>query len=291
MSVSIEEENRHLRAELEQARAELERVQRVNRNFLRIVSHELSSPLTIIMGYVLLWQEKGALGEADELKLIADQARELKRRFATILTLTKLEAGLMSFEPRELPLEQIFERVLSNHWVALTEKHIGLDVSLEVVSETVLADREKIHTVFDELISNAIKFSPPSGTIRVTARREGAECLITIADEGMGIPPEEQARIFEPFYQGDSALTRKRNGLGLGLTLVKALVEMQGGRIGVTSVPGRGSEFCVALPVPAARDRVSESGRSGASPMPLTARPFVEASSQRANPAAARLIL
>jgi signal transduction histidine kinase len=113
----------------------------------------------------------------------------------------------------------------------------------------VLADEERLQAVFSNLISNAIKYSPDGGTIRVGGRAHRDNVELFVSDEGRGIPQDKQSRLFEPFYRVDSSLGRRTQGVGLGLFLVKAIVEGHGGRIWVESTPGRGSTFRFTLPI------------------------------------------
>ena len=112
----------------------------------------------------------------------------------------------------------------------------------------VWADREKMRVVLDNLLSNAVKFTPPGGQVRVAVRRVGDSVEMTVTDTGVGIPPQELERIYDRFYQVEDHLTRQHGGMGLGLSIVKGLVELHGGRVWAESVPDRGSRFVVLLP-------------------------------------------
>jgi len=111
------------------------------------------------------------------------------------------------------------------------------------------ADRQKLHLVLANLLSNAIKFTPEEGSIQVEVKTKGNEVRVSVRDTGIGIPPREQERIFDRFYQVEPSLTRRFEGMGLGLSIAKGMVELHGGRIWVESVKGKGSSFTFALPL------------------------------------------
>ncbi|MCK4471057.1 MAG: ATP-binding protein, partial [Anaerolineae bacterium] len=111
------------------------------------------------------------------------------------------------------------------------------------------ADREKVQVILDNLISNAVKFTPAGGRVRVALCCQGDEVEVSVVDTGVGIPPQELGRIFDRFYQVEDHMTRRHGGMGLGLSIVKELVELHGGRVWAESVSGRGSRFVVVLPV------------------------------------------
>jgi signal transduction histidine kinase len=126
-----------------------------------------------------------------------------------------------------------------------------LEADLPDEAVAIYADREKLRVVLDNLISNAVKFTPTGGRVWVTLCERGDEVELSVADSGVGIPPEELERVFERFYQIESHLTRRHGGMGLGLSIVKELVELHGGRVWAENDPDRGSRFVVVLPVSA----------------------------------------
>ncbi len=249
MPTFSEAQNEGLRSELDTARAQIRRLQEANRHFTALLSHELRSPLTIILAYLRIWQEGEGIADREQLRVVVEQTRRLNRRLDELMMLDQLEAGLLPFEPRRMSLSEVANRLVREHADALAEKRLKCEVNLEPSPEPLVADREKIYIILGHLLSNAIKFSPVGAAIRIHAWQEGTRCLITVADEGIGISKEAQTRIFERFYQGDSSFARKYEGLGLGLALVKSLVAMHNGQIWLNSTPGSGSEFCVSLPI------------------------------------------
>jgi signal transduction histidine kinase len=148
---------------------------------------------------------------------------------------------------------------LRDEVVAACEDYEALAGTGDLVLETdlpddavvIYADREKLRVVLDNLISNAVKFTPPGGQVRVTVRGRGDEVELSVSDSGVGIPPHELERIFERFYQVEGHLTRRHGGMGLGLSIVKEVVELHGGRVWAESSLDQGSRFVVVLPVTA----------------------------------------
>ena len=219
--------------------------------FLASMSHELRTPLNAVIGFsdVLLEGLFGTLNERQEeyVRDIRDSGRHLLELINEILDLSKVEAGRMELEPAVLSLPELLA-----HGIALVRERAArssLTVSLDVASDVgvVWADETKLKQVVVNLLSNAVKFTPAGGSVSLAARTEGDEVLVTVSDTGVGIAPEDQARIFEAFQRGDRRVSVE--GTGLGLTLSRRFVELHGGRMWVESSLGSGSTFGFAIPV------------------------------------------
>ena len=260
---------------------ELERANRAKSDFLASVSHELRTPLNVIIGFSEVLKE-GYFGPLNEKQLeyvedILDSGRHLLSIINDILDLSKVEAGKVELELKELVLGEIIERSL----ILIKEKsmrhNIRLEISIpeELASQTLMADERKFKQIMFNLLSNAAKFTPDGGSIRVEVsavsdmrkrieelRREieyldiphevpeGRGVEISVIDTGIGIPPEYHKKIFEDFFQIDSGIEGKTPGTGLGLPLSKRLVELHGGVIWVESEgKGKGSKFSFILPL------------------------------------------
>ncbi len=222
-------------------------------DFVSIVSHELRTPLTSIQGFSELLLNHAAPPERQRqcLGYILHESERLGRIVEDLLDLSRIEAGkdnLFSRVPMDLtPLLEVNAELFG----CQSPTH---DVRLEVPGDLppVLADRDAVDRVLKNLLSNAIKYSPRGGPVRLRAARSGIDpglVEISVEDQGLGIPPEAIGRVFEKYYrlpQPDQAWVP---GLGIGLALVKSLVEAHGGTVGVTSCPGRGSCFRVTLPI------------------------------------------
>lgn len=227
-------------------------VDRMKSEFISTISHELRTPLTSIAGSLTLIAS-GAAGEvppkATRLVGIARQNSErLIRLINDILDLEKAQAGKLDF--------QMSLRSLRAEIASVAEFNRGFAQSLGVAIELedgddadVLIDSDRLMQVLTNLISNAAKFSPPGGVVRIRVDREGADARITVSDNGPGIPADFCARIFQKFAQADASDTRVKGGTGLGLSIAKTITERLGGRIGFDTVPGKGTSFYVILPI------------------------------------------
>jgi signal transduction histidine kinase len=225
----------------------LERLDRAKSTFVATVSHELRTPLTALLGFSELLSTRRVA--ADEVARLAGIMRTESERLARIvddlLDLSRLDHGMalrirpvpVAVGPALLAAVQVFQRPGVRHRIAVAE----------VEEMCVHADPDALDRVVKNVVSNAMKYSPPGTAVTLSARRAGAGVEITIADEGTGIAPEALARIFEPYYRTADA-TRSAAGMGLGLAVVKALLEAQGGTIAVESAPGRGTRVRISLP-------------------------------------------
>lgn len=224
------------------------RLREVNQKLLMLLGHELGSPLTFILAYLRLWQERVAEVDREELNLVVQQALTLKGRLDDLLLLDQLETGLWRVVSEPVSIQVLFAQVEQNRRAELDEKYLTLVPELDEVAY-VQGDRDMLVRALDHLVANACKFSPPGRVIRVRAERAGTMCRLMVQDHGIGIPPEQQTQIFEAFFQGDLSRTRRYNGLGIGLKLVRAIAEKLGGFVQVQSVTGEGSTFTLSVPL------------------------------------------
>ena len=248
---------------LRQSNDELKRANRLKSEFLANMSHELRTPLNAIIGFSELLQEGtfGGLSE-DQLNFVTDihsSGRHLLGLINDILDLSKIEAGRMVFQREECDLQGIIRETLTVVRPLALKKRLRVDSALDPRSTVVRVDAGKIKQVMYNLLSNAVKFTPEGGLVRVESRAEDHDLILCVSDTGIGIPPEHADHIFDQFYQVDGSYTRKHEGTGLGLALVKSLTEMHGGRVEMRSVPGQGSTFMVRLPE-AVCDQVEDTG-------------------------------
>ena len=240
---------RHM-SDLAARNSEIERLGRLKGEFLASMSHELRTPLNAIIGFsTLLGQERaGTLNEKQRSFVgeIGQAATHLLNVINDILDISKEEAGRLELQMEAFTLGGELSEVLSIlHPLAVAK---GIEVQAEGAAPDlhVFADRVRFKQILYNLLSNAIKFTPKDGTVSVSACYSGSEVEISVADNGPGIPLDEQDRIFESFFQG--ARTGFMEGTGLGLAITKRLIEQHGGRIHVQSAPGHGSLFCFTLP-------------------------------------------
>ena len=246
---------------LEHARVleELDRANRLKYDFVAMMSHELRTPLNVIMGYsdLLLEGTFGTLAsdQSDAVRRVARSGRQLLELINTTLDLGRLDAGRLELQRREVRLAE-FVRELDTETHELQQKPgVRFEWQLPSRLPVLTTDPLKLKVVIKNLIDNAMKFTESGGvSVGIRARERGVE--FAVSDTGIGIPPEVRPIIFEPFRQADSSTTRRYGGVGLGLYIVRRLVDLLGGTIAVDSEVGRGSTFRVWLP----------SGRRSASP-------------------------
>jgi GAF domain-containing protein/anti-sigma regulatory factor (Ser/Thr protein kinase) len=246
-------ENVRLFNEIEEKSAQLEVANRHKTEFLANMSHELRTPLNAIIGFseVLLQRMFGELNEqqADYLEDIMSSGRHLLTLINDILDLSKIEAGRMELELASFSLVAALNNAVTLVRERAQSHGIRLELDVAPQLDTVVADERKLKQVVVNLLANAVKFTPDGGTITLRAVRENGHVRLAVHDTGIGIAPEDQARIFEEFQQATHLTEKSREGTGLGLALSRRMVELHGGTITVDSAPGKGSTFTVALPV------------------------------------------
>ena len=230
--------------------SEIRRLERVRRDFVANVSHELKTPLTSIRGYVEALLDGAIEDEARSvrfLEIIEKNVLRLSHLVMDLLSLARIEENLDGpvLQPMEL-VGFVEEGIRQRESVAMGREQ---QLSMKCVEGTllVLADREAVRQIFDNLLDNALKYTPTGGEIVVSLRRSGGKAVLAVTDNGIGIPAADQARIFERFYRVDKARSLEVGGTGLGLSIVKHLVQCLDGTIELDSTPGLGSTFRVFL--------------------------------------------
>ncbi len=219
--------------------------------FISVVSHELKTPVSIIKGYAETLRRPEARQRVelvDEmLDEIVSESDRLARLVDDLLDASRLEAGGLAFhEIEDVDMSMIAKRVIERYQ-GQTDRH---ELVLKFPNDfpVIRGDAQRLEQVLDNLVSNAIKYSPRGGDVTIRGRFSPAEVVLSVSDEGVGIPLDEQERIFHRFYRMEGPETRAVSGTGLGLYLVRAIVEAHGGRIWINSTPGQGATFYVALP-------------------------------------------
>lgn len=240
--------------DLENARLRAEEASQAKSAFLSTVSHELRTPLTSIMGGLGLVLS-GKLGTPDPrlrrlVQIAYDNCDRLTRLVNDILDMQKIESGRIEYSPEPLDLREMVEQAIESN--RSYGQRFGVRYVLtapRAEGAIIEADRGRFLQIMDNLLSNAAKFSNPGETVEVTVDCDDEECRIGVRDHGRGISPEQQEKLFVAFSQVDASDQREREGSGLGLAIAKRLVEDMGGRIGLTSALGEGSEFHVIFPL------------------------------------------
>jgi two-component system phosphate regulon sensor histidine kinase PhoR len=233
---------------------ELRRLERVRQDFVANVSHEFKTPLTAIQGFAetLL---AGALDDPENnrrfLEIIRNHAVRLARLTNDLLKLARIEAGKMELEFSSVGLLELIEACTETTLLKANRKEITLEITVPPQLPAVRGDAALLRDVLQNLLDNAIQYTPPRGHISVVASAGPREAVITVADTGIGIPLADSERIFERFYRVDAARSREAGGTGLGLSIAKHIVEAHGGKLWVESTVGQGSKFFFSLPLDA----------------------------------------
>ncbi len=244
-------ENARLFEHVQRAFVELQEVERLKSNFVTIIAHEFRTPLSLILGYASVLSEELEDPRLKEFaQVIARSALRLSELVQDMLDLKRLEEKATTLKLREVFLPELVERVLEGYMPLIADKGLEVAVDLPPELHRIRADPAKLEVVLSNLISNAVKFTPSGGKITVGARSGERPCMF-VRDTGIGIPPEEQDKIFISFYQAGEPTGK---GLGLGLYITRELVSMWGGRIWVESEVGKGSTFWFTLPLPEGED-------------------------------------
>jgi PAS domain S-box-containing protein len=244
----------HSRDELNTANAALAKASRLKDEFLASMSHELRTPLTGILGLTeaLQMETYGELNQKQRTALtnVENSGRHLLELINDILDLSKIEADKLELQLEQVSVSEICQASLQLSKGMAHQKHQSVSFTTSVPAAVVLADVRRFKQMVVNLLSNAIKFTPPDGQLglEVTGSEEDHYVRLTVWDKGAGIKPDDLAKLFKPFTQLDSGLTRSQNGTGLGLSLVARLAELHGGSVSVESEFGTGSRFSINLP-------------------------------------------
>ncbi|RAP77615.1 sensor histidine kinase [Paenibacillus montanisoli] len=218
-------------------------------DFVNNVAHEFQSPLTSITGFTKALRTK-PMNEAERrhyLTIIEEESQRLARLCANLLRLSVLQQDLRPAHPASYRLDEQIRRIIIASEPQWSAKQLEFD--LELPDMTIYADEDSLDQVWHNLISNSIKFSKDKGSIGITLEERDGMAVVTVRDHGKGIPPEEQQHIFTPFYKVDKSRDYAVKGNGLGLSIVKRIVQLHHGKIGVTSVPDQETAFSVKLPL------------------------------------------
>lgn len=230
---------------------EEEREEQARRDFVANVSHEIRTPLTTIKSYLEALND----GAVDDpilrtrfLQVIHNETERMVRMVAELLQLSKLDAGKMQWSFAAVNLIEILDGVANRFAVQCRQQEVSMFVEASMTLPMVYADPDKLDQVLDNLVSNALKHTPPQGIIRLAAVPKQEFVEVRVIDSGIGIPPQDLPRIFERFYRVDKARSRKLGGSGLGLSIAKQIIEAHGGHIRVDSVMNKGTTVVFTLP-------------------------------------------
>jgi two-component system OmpR family sensor kinase len=238
--------------DLQQRAAQLQMADRTRRLLLADVSHELMTPLTGMRGYLetLSLQAQSLDPETREryLAIIRDETLRVEHIVGDLLDLSRLEGGGESFDAQDVPLEDLFGRVLARHGRAAEQKGVELVTSIASGAEIVTGDPMRLEQALQNLAANALRHTPGGGRVALAAAFEDGGIVVTVSDTGSGIAAEHLPHVFDRFYKVDPSRTGEAAGSGLGLSIVKAIVERHGGTVTATSRPGGGTTFTLKFP-------------------------------------------
>ncbi len=251
VSVSGPAELVALGEELDWLRCRLMELEQEKNVFLRQMSHELKTPLASIREGTELLAD-GTVGElnatqTEVVEILHESGLELEQRIENLLSFSAWQQSKGQLTVGEFEIGGVINTVVDNHRLEVVTKKLKVRTSLKKV--ILLADREKVRMAVDNIVSNAVKYSPVGGRIGIRVSRRAEQVVVDIMDEGPGIPNDERERIFEPFFQGKTPTGRHIRGTGIGLSVVQECVEAHGGKIGVRIRPTGGSHFRITLPV------------------------------------------
>ncbi len=240
-------EKARLFEELEDANKELNELDEIKTNFIAIASHELRTPLGVILGYVSFLREEADPSMAEQFDSVLDAAVHLRGLIQDMLNLRYVDAGDASLKLQVINFADIIKNMELDQDETAVAKEQNITIQYPHTPILVEVDPDVIEVVLGNLMNNAAKFAPRGGYINITLQTQGDEAWFRIKDNGIGIPADQMDRIFKRFYQVENPLRRQHEGMGLGLSIAKELIELHNGRIWAESADQQGSEFVVAL--------------------------------------------
>lgn len=236
-------------AELQQALDRAEEVDRTKSRFFANISHELRTPLTLITAPIESLVEEIHQPEARrQIEVVRGNARRLARLIDELLDLTRLDAGHLRLDVAEVDLAGLARTVYTNSAAAAAAASIDLSFDSAATGRSVWGDAHRLETVLTNLVANALRYTPQGGSVQIRTWEDGDGASVSVVDDGPGIAPEHQERIFERFYRAVDQQAPATGGAGIGLSLARELVELHGGTLSVESRPGEGATFVVAIP-------------------------------------------
>jgi signal transduction histidine kinase len=250
---TLEERVRERTAELRHALDRLTEISQIKANLISNISHELRTPLAHIKGYVELLYERqlGDLTPDQEgaMDVLHRASLRLERLIEDLIEFSTASREGLKLEVQSILLPMITKDVIERSLTKAEKKGVQLEVTIENELPAIRADPDRLTWVLFQLLDNGIKFTPSGGSVTLSAQREDQQVILSVEDTGIGIPPERKQEVFEAFHQLDGSPTRRYGGTGLGLALVKLILEAHGTAMRVDSKEGKGSTFSFPLPV------------------------------------------
>jgi len=240
---------------LAQANEQLKRADQMKAEFLATLSHELRTPLNAILGWVQILKDAATPDDlAEGLPIIERNVRAQAQLIEDLLDMSRIEAGKVSLDIQPVDLTDIVSASIASVRPAALGKEIRLTTAFSSIGGIVLGDKNRLQQVVWNLLINAVKFTPKGGRVQVAIERSNSHVDLSVTDTGQGIAPEFLGQVFDRFRQADASTTRQHGGLGLGLSIVRSLIELHGGGVRVTSGGvGLGATFTISLPLQSVR--------------------------------------
>jgi len=251
-------QNRRLLEESQQSYQKVMELDRLKSDFISIASHELRTPLGLVLGHSSFLLESARPEDKQDLEVIFSSANRLKEIIEEFSDVDHMEKGLARLRRKKVSIPSLLHEVVDSFQKTAEEHKIALNVEVPPTNLVVEGDGDKIGIALRNLVRNALTFTNEGGRVKVKAEQVPGYVKVSVLDNGIGIPAEEQGKIFQRFYQVEKHLTRRHGGMGLGLSIAKEMIEMHGGKIWVESVEGKGSKFMFFLPQNAAQANAAE---------------------------------
>ncbi len=235
--------------QIKRLRKEIKKLDDLKSNFIAIASHELRTPLGLILGHATFLREIIPDDFKEQMNVVVRNAERLKKLLEDMAQVNNYQAGTARVRARTFSLRDLLHTLAEDYRQQADKAGVQILLDLPDDPLTIHGDEGKLTTAISNLIQNGITFNKPGGELHISATRVPGYTQIRIRDTGIGISAEELPRIFDRFYQVESHLTRQHGGIGLGLSIAKAMIELHGGRIWAESTPGKGSTFTILLPI------------------------------------------
>ncbi len=242
-------QNTHLMNQVQQTEEGMAELNRLKSDFIGVASHDLRTPLELILGHATFLREVIAPEHQPQLDIIIRNSFRLKEIIDTIANMDDIQHGMANIRTRPVEITRVIEEVMVSFHQDAKRRHISLRADPGPGDLVVQGDASKISIALSNLVQNALIFSNPDGHVLIAAELIPGYAKVSVIDEGIGIPAKDLPHIFERFYQVESHLQRKHGGMGLGLSVAKVMIEMHGGRIWVESLENKGSNFTFILPI------------------------------------------
>ncbi|HEX2230338.1 MAG TPA: response regulator, partial [Candidatus Binatia bacterium] len=262
------------RKKLEETNQKLVELDEIKSRFFANISHELRTPLTLLLAPLesLIKRASGFDPQIHELLLIMQSnGLRLLKLINDLLDLVRLESGKMQVKLEPVAMEPFLRGLSTAIRKPAEDRGVRLETTVDVSLGTAFADSDKLEKILLNLLFNALKFTPAGGVVRLDAARQNGSMVLAVSDTGVGISDEKMPYVFDRFWQADTSSQRKYQGVGIGLALVKELVDVQGGTVGVSSRVGKGSVFTVSLPYREVGDTTLQASPGSHSSMPAAA--------------------